>query len=206
MTASHALPTRTRVVLCAYYTGSRDRPSGGIQAEPVAAAAAPPIVPAPRLAPTEATRPWAALLPQIVEVDPLVCPTCRGSLRIISCFTHASVIDQILTRLRARAAREAHAGPRRPPSTRAPTSRVASRGSRPPAAPTAPCARPRLPATTRGSLAWAAVTPVRQIGPRWPRPLLETAGRTADEARDRVCRHAAARRSALARAAIGPYT
>ena len=64
----------------------------------------------------------------------------------------------------------------------------------------------RLLATTRGSLAWAAVTPVRQIGPRWPRPPSEIAGRTADEARDRACRHATARRSALAGAAIGPYT
>jgi hypothetical protein len=46
--------------------------------------------------------------------------------RLIACITQASVIDQILTRLRARAAREALAGPRSPPSTRAPTSRVAT--------------------------------------------------------------------------------
>ena len=41
------------------------------QAEPVAAAAPPVIAPAPRLAPTEATRRWAALLQQIFEVDSL---------------------------------------------------------------------------------------------------------------------------------------
>ena len=118
-----------------YYGWYANRPRGRRrQAEPVAAAAPPPIVPAP----TEATRRWAALLQQIFEVDPLACPTGRGSMRIIACITQASVIDQILTRRRARAAREAHAGPRSPPSTRAPTSRVASRGSRPPAAPTAP--------------------------------------------------------------------
>ena len=34
------------------------------------------MVVAPTLAPTEATRRWAALLRQIFEVDPLVCPRC----------------------------------------------------------------------------------------------------------------------------------
>jgi len=38
------------------------------------------------------------------EVDPLACPTCRGPMRIIACITQASVIDQILAPLRARAA------------------------------------------------------------------------------------------------------
>ncbi len=61
------------------------------QAEP-AAAGAPAIVPAPRLAPTEATRRWAALLQQIFEVDPLACPTCRGPMRIIAFITTTSVI------------------------------------------------------------------------------------------------------------------
>ena len=35
---------------------------------------APAIVPAPRLAPTDASRRWAALIQQIFEVDPLACP------------------------------------------------------------------------------------------------------------------------------------
>jgi len=59
------------------------------QAEP-AAAGAPAIVPAPRLAPTEATRRWAALLQQIFEVDPLACPPCRGPMRIIAFITLSS--------------------------------------------------------------------------------------------------------------------
>lgn len=66
--------------------------------------------PAPRLALTEASRRWATLLQQNFEVDPLACPTCRGPMRIIACITHASVIGQILTHLRSRAARAAHAG------------------------------------------------------------------------------------------------
>lgn len=74
----------------------------------------PAIVSTPRLAPTEATRRWAALLQQVFEVDPLVCPTCRGPMRIIAFITQASVIDQILAHLRARATREPHAGPRSP--------------------------------------------------------------------------------------------
>ena len=109
------------------------------KAESAAAAMPTAIVPAPRLAPPEATRRWAALLQQIFEVDPLACPTCRGPMRIIAFITQASVIDQILAHLRTRAAREAHAGPRSPPSTRAPPSRGASRVPRAPAAaPTAP--------------------------------------------------------------------
>ena len=74
------------------------------QAEPAAAAAPAPMVTAPRLAPTEVSRRWAALLQQIFEVDPLVCPQCADAMRIVAFITQASVIDQILTHLRTRAA------------------------------------------------------------------------------------------------------
>ncbi len=98
----------------------------------LAAAAGPPaIVPAPRRAPTAASRRWAALLQQIFEVDPLACPTCHRAMRIVAFITQTSVIGQILAHLRTRAARESHAGPRSPPSTRAPVSRGASRAPRP---------------------------------------------------------------------------
>ena len=98
----------------------------------LAAAAGPPaIVSAPRLVPTAASRRWAALLQQIFEVDPLACPACHGVMRIVAFITHSSVIDQILTHLRTRAAHEAHTGARSPPSTRAPVSRGASRAPRP---------------------------------------------------------------------------
>jgi hypothetical protein len=99
-------------------------------AAPAVADGPPAIVPAPRLAPTEATRRWAALLQQIFEVDPLRCPTCHGAMRIVAFITQTSVIDQILTHLRTRASRAAHAGPRSPPSTRAPASRGPARTPR----------------------------------------------------------------------------
>ena len=62
--------------------------------------------------------------------DPLACPTCHGAMRLVA-ITQTAVIDQILTHLRPHASLEAHAGPRSPPSTRAPTSRGASRAPRP---------------------------------------------------------------------------
>ena len=63
----------------------------------------------------------------------------HGATRIVAFINQASVIDQILTHLRTRAAYATHAGARSPPSTRAPASRGASRSPRPPAdAPTVP--------------------------------------------------------------------
>jgi PAS domain S-box-containing protein len=69
----------------------------------------------PKLAPIEATRRWAALLRQIYEVDPLVCPRCAGAMRLVSCITQSAVIDLILAHLRTRAA----AGPTGRPASRA---------------------------------------------------------------------------------------
>ena len=107
-----------------YYGWYANRPRGMRETvEPAAADGPPAIVPAPRLAPSEATRRWAALLQQIFEVDPLACPTCHSAMRIVTLITQAAVIDQILTHLQTRAAREAHAGARSPPSTRAHASR-----------------------------------------------------------------------------------
>ncbi len=88
------------------------------QAEPATANAPPVIVPPPRLAPTEASRRWAALLQQIFEVGPLACPSCHSPMRIVAFITQASVIDQILAHLRARLAPAAHTGARSPPPAR----------------------------------------------------------------------------------------
>ena len=123
-----------------YYGWYANRPRGMREKAALAAAAGPPaIVPAPRLAPTEASRRWAALLQQIFEVDPLACPACHGVMRNVAFITQASVIDQILTHLRTRAAHAAHTGAGSPPSTRAPTSRGPSRAPRPSTeAPTTP--------------------------------------------------------------------
>jgi hypothetical protein len=92
-----------------YYGWYANRPRGMRgKAEPAAADGPPAMVSAPRLAPTEATRRWAALLQQIFEVDPLACPTCHGVMRLVTCITQPSVIDQILTHLRTRATTATH--------------------------------------------------------------------------------------------------
>jgi len=101
------------------------------KAAPTGADGPPAIVPARPLAPTEASRRWATLLQQIFEVDPLACPSGHGAMRIVAGITQTSVTDQILTHLRTRGAHEAHAGPRSPPSTRAPASRSTTRAPRP---------------------------------------------------------------------------
>ena len=111
-----------------YYGWDANRPRGMRRqaapagAEPAGADAPVPMVVTPKPAPTEATRRWAALLRQIYEVDPLVCPRCAGPIRIVACITQAAVIDQILTHLRARAAGSraaagAQPGARSPPAT-----------------------------------------------------------------------------------------
>jgi hypothetical protein len=115
-----------------YYGWYANRPRGTRGKAATATADGPPaMVAAARLAPTEAARRWATLLQQIFEVDPLVCPSCHGAMRLVAFITQASVIDQILAHLRTRGAREAHAGPRSPPSTRAPASRSTTRAPRP---------------------------------------------------------------------------
>ena len=126
-----------------YYGRYANRPRGMRRQAELAAADAPaPIVPAPRLAPTEATRRWAALLRQIFEVDPLVCPKCRGTLRILAFITQASVIDQILTHLRSRAIAGVQPGARSPPSTAASMARHTPRARRRPPASPAPLHAP----------------------------------------------------------------
>jgi len=120
-----------------YYGWYANRPRGmRRRAAPAPADAPVPMVVAPKLAPTEATRRWAALLRQIFEVDPLACPHCAGPMRIVACITQAAVIDQILRPLRTRAAAGAQPGARSPPST-------AARGARRrPTASTAPLHAP----------------------------------------------------------------
>jgi len=54
------------------------------------------------------------------EVEPLACPSCRGTMRVVAFITQASVIDEVLTNLSTRAVTATHAAPRSPPSTPAP--------------------------------------------------------------------------------------
>jgi len=94
-----------------------NRPRGMRRQAELAKAETPPaIVPAPRLGNAEATRRWAALRQQLIEVDPFACPTCHGVMRVVACITPRSVIDRILSHRRTRAATAANAAARRPPT------------------------------------------------------------------------------------------
>jgi len=42
---------------------------------------------------------WARLIQKIYEVDPLICPKCKGTMRIISFIEDAHIIRDILTHL-----------------------------------------------------------------------------------------------------------
>ena len=59
-----------------------------------------PTVPesAPRPSAKEARKRWAALLKQVYEVDPLVCPKCGGQMKIIGFIDRhqREVIEKIL--------------------------------------------------------------------------------------------------------------
>jgi hypothetical protein len=109
------------------------------RAESAPADAPVPIVTAPWLAPTAASRRWAALLRQIFEVDPLACPHCAGPMRIVACITQSAVIDTILTHLPTRATSGDRRSARSPPSTVSPVARGAHRR---PIASTAPLHAP----------------------------------------------------------------
>ncbi len=67
----------------------------------------------------EARRRWAELLRRIYEVDPLTCPACGGSMRILAVITEGAVIDRILAHLR-----RTRGDARGPPTTRAPARRA----------------------------------------------------------------------------------
>ena len=72
----------------------------------------------------EAHRRWAELLRRIFEVEPLECPRCGQTMRIVAFITQPRVIDRILTHLRRTAteARRSRAPPRRWTSPRTTTS------------------------------------------------------------------------------------
>jgi len=53
----------------------------------------------PDLSSKEARKRWSYLIRKIYETDPLVCPKCQGSMRVISFITDESVVRQILEHL-----------------------------------------------------------------------------------------------------------
>lgn len=58
----------------------------------------------------DARRRWVELIRLIYEVDPLACPRCDGTMRVIALIQPPKVIDRILKHLRQRG-RDARAGP-----------------------------------------------------------------------------------------------
>jgi hypothetical protein len=45
---------------------------------------------------SEAKQNWARLIQKIYEVDPLICPKCQGTMKIISIIDDFDIIEQIL--------------------------------------------------------------------------------------------------------------
>ncbi len=48
-------------------------------------------------------RRWRQLIKRVYEVDPLVCPSCGGELRIVAFIVNHEVVDAILRHLERRA-------------------------------------------------------------------------------------------------------
>jgi hypothetical protein len=66
--------------------------------------------------PAASLKSWASLIQKIYEVDPLICPKCRGIMRIISFIEDREIIKTILSYLgllliRSRPPVKAHAPP-----------------------------------------------------------------------------------------------
>jgi len=43
---------------------------------------------------------WAAMIRKVYEVDPMVCPKCGGSMKVVSFLTDFSVVDRIIDHLK----------------------------------------------------------------------------------------------------------
>ena len=69
----------------------------------------------------EASRRWVELLRRIFEVEPLACPHCGQTMRIVAFITEPQVIDRILDHFRRTAAarRRSRAPPARARMVRA---------------------------------------------------------------------------------------
>jgi len=43
---------------------------------------------------------WAEMIRKVYEVDPLVCPLCGGTMKVISFLTDYAVVDRIIDHLK----------------------------------------------------------------------------------------------------------
>jgi hypothetical protein len=58
-----------------------------------------PYILEPELSPKDFRKNWARLIQKIYEVDPLTCPKCQGSMRVIAFIENEDVIKKILKHL-----------------------------------------------------------------------------------------------------------
>ena len=65
----------------------------------------------PPHSPIEYRRLWAQLIQKVYEVDPLICPACGGTMRIVSFITERDVIDRILSHM-GKVPERAHSPPK----------------------------------------------------------------------------------------------
>jgi hypothetical protein len=106
--------------------GDRKRPSGAgktvipplLLSSPRSRDAAVPHIIESDRSPAAYRKSWARLIQKIYEVEPLTCPKCRGTMRIISSIEDQEVIKTILNHLglwliRSRPPVKAHAPPSR---------------------------------------------------------------------------------------------
>ena len=56
-------------------------------------------------------RSWAQLIKRIYEIDPLVCPSCGGEMKVVAFIIDHAVVDKILTNLKRRAEYKRERGP-----------------------------------------------------------------------------------------------
>jgi len=152
-----------------YYGWYADRPRGmRRQAEPTGdVGTPPPIVPAPRLALTEASRRWAALLQQLAEVDPARVPDVlrRDARRGLH---HAAVRD------RSDPLPPPHSGYHRNQRRRAESplnpGTVGTGHHAPISSPPGPLSRtPNVPTTRAGTFGVRDVPPGPSLAPQPPR-------------------------------------
>ena len=89
--------------LVRYYGAYSHRTRGARRAEEEAREGAPAgefaVSPEEDSPPTRSRASWARLVRRIYEVDPLLCPRCKGALELISVLVDAKVVDAILRHL-----------------------------------------------------------------------------------------------------------
>jgi hypothetical protein len=100
----------------AYSNVVRGKQKARARAQQEPPAPGPDANPLPPLSPAFGAlrRRWAELIRRVYEVDPLVCPRCRGVMRVVAFITARSVIRRILDHLDA-SARRATQGRAPPP-------------------------------------------------------------------------------------------